>query len=455
MDNTLLLFGGLGLVTFFAGFGGLLSLAFRRVVSTNEVHIVQSSKHTISYGKDTGNGNIYYQWPSSLPFLGVSVTQLPVSVFVLDLEDYEAYDQGRLPFVIDVKAFFRISDSNIAAQRVANFQELNNQLRAIVQGAIRAILASNDIETILQGRSTFGEQFTKEVETQLQNWGVAAVKNIELMDIRDHKDSQVIANIMAKKKSHIEMESRTEVAKNMKNAKMAEIDATKEVELQTQEAAQAIGLRKTQVARQVSIAEQEARQLIKEQEKLTKEKEMAVAQVEHVRTAEIEKQVYLVQAEQNKQTQILAAEGQLEFKKREAEGITLEGNAKANAQKAMLLAPVEAQTTLAKEIGSNDAYQKYLIGVEQIKANQAVGVAQAEALKAANIKVIANSGNVSSGINNLTDLISSKGGTEVGAFLEGFANTETGEKLLAKVIPATSKTTQLSNGKTNLNGKAQ
>ena len=68
----------------------------------------------------------------------------------------------------------------------------------------------------MQGRSQFGEQFTKEVEAQLKNWGVSTVKNIELMDIRDSNSSHVIKNIMEKKKSLIEMQSRIEVAENLK-----------------------------------------------------------------------------------------------------------------------------------------------------------------------------------------------------------------------------------------------
>ncbi len=48
------------------------TLSLRRVVTTNEVHIVQSSKLTTSYGKDTNNGNTYYEWPSWLPVIGVT-----------------------------------------------------------------------------------------------------------------------------------------------------------------------------------------------------------------------------------------------------------------------------------------------------------------------------------------------------------------------------------------------
>lgn len=436
---------GTGLLLFI---GFLIASSLRRVVPTNEVHIVQSSKRTTSYGKDTNNGNTYYQYPSWLPFFGITRSIFPVSNFDVDLKSYEAYDKGRLPFVVDVKAFFRIEKSDIAAQRVSSFEELHSQLSAIVQGAIRTILASNEIEEIMQGRSKFGEEFTKEVSAQLANWGVETVKNIELMDIRDHKDSRVIANIMEKKKSHIEMESRTEVAKNQKMAKMAEIEANKEVELQSQSASQEVGLRTTQNERQVALANQERVQVLKDQEKITKEKEMSILSIQHVRTAEINKEVALVKAEQDKRLAIINAEaskeqsvitsaGQLASTENLAKGIALEGKAKADAQEAMLLAPVNAQTTLAKEIGSNESYQKYLITIERVKADQAIGIAQAGALKEADIKIISNSGKPTEGLKNVMELFSSSGGTELGGMLEGLGQTELGQKLLTKVLGET------------------
>ncbi|MEO6172524.1 MAG: SPFH domain-containing protein, partial [Arenimonas sp.] len=196
--NTVMIGAAVAVVIFLTLF---IALLLRRVVPTNEVHIIQSGKATVSYGKDHEAGNTYYEWPAWLPKIGIVKIVLPVSVFDGDLEAYEAYDKGRLPFVVDVKAFFRISDSNLAAQRVSSFDELRSQLHAILQGAVRTILASADIEEIMQGRSQFGEAFTREVETQLVNWGVSTVKNIELMDIRDSTGSHVIKNIMEKKKS--------------------------------------------------------------------------------------------------------------------------------------------------------------------------------------------------------------------------------------------------------------
>lgn len=427
------------------GIAFLVAVTLRRVVPTNEVHIVQSAKSTTSYGKGTGHGNSYFEWPTSIPFLGVSRTIMPTSNFDVDLKAYEAYDEGRLPFVVDVKAFFRIADSNEAAQKVANFDELINQLTAIVQGAVRTILASNSIEEIMQGRSKFGEQFTHEVREQLKNWGVETVKNIELMDIRDAKDSKVIHDIMSKKQSQIESESRVAVAENRRNAELAEISAKQETDLKEQSAREAVGLRTNEQEKAVELAKQEKIQALKEQEKTTKEKEMAVIKISELRKAEIAKEVAVVKSEQDKQVAVIAAEaersrteiesaGQLRATQNAAEGVAVTGKAKAEAEQAILAAPVNAQILLAKEIGGNESYQKYLITIEQVKANAQVGMEQAKALQAADVKIISNSGKSTDGLKSVMDVFSSQGGVEIGAMLEGLAATEKGQELIGKFL---------------------
>lgn len=252
----------IGFVVLFAFL--LIALLFRTVVSTNDVHIVQSARTTVSYGKDQTAGNVYYKWPSWLPLIGVRVSRFPVSVFDVKLDDYSAYDKGRVPFKIDIMAFFRVDDSNMAAQRVHSFEELITQLKGILQGAIRSILAASEIEEILEGRSKFGEMFTHAVNEQLKAWGVTNVKNIELMDIRDAEKSAVIENIMAKKKSLIERESRIAVAQNQQAALEAEIAAKRQVELTNQEAAEQVGRRTAEKDQNVGLAQQTATQRVRE-----------------------------------------------------------------------------------------------------------------------------------------------------------------------------------------------
>lgn len=431
----------------FAGIGLFLAFIWRRVVPTNMVHIVQSSKNTVSYGRGRDAGNTYYAIPAFIPFFGVTVTSFPESIFDISLRDYEAYDTGRLPFVVDIKAFFRIADSQIAAQRVANFQELQGQLMGVLQGAVRGILGNNKLENIMQDRSNLGEMFTKEVNDQLQEWGVTTAKMIEFMDIRDSNGSQVIYNMMAKEKSRIEMESRVTVANNIREAEMKEIEANREIALSKTQAQQQVGIRQAEADKEVGIAKEKSNQEVQSETKITTERLMEVKKVEEVKSAEIARDVAVVRAEQDKQVQVVNADaekestiriaaGKLDATKKDAEGIQAVGAAKADAEKQMLLAPVNAQLTLAKEIGENQAYQEYLVKVENIKASQAVGVEMAGAIKAADLKIIANGGDVQSGIGNLADIFTPKGGTSIGGMLTALGQTEEGSALISKVVGA-------------------
>ena len=429
------------------------TIALRRVVPVNEVHIVQTRKNTVSYGKGFAS-NTYYEWPSRIPMIGLVRVTLPVSNFSIDLPDYAAYDKERVPLLVHVMAFFRISDSNTAAQRVASFEELKEQLTAIVQGSVRTVLAAHEIDQIMLDRSRFGEAFTKEVMPQLGGWGVEAIKNIELMDIRDSKDSEVIQNIMAKRTSGIERESRLVVADNTRQAEMAEIAATREIEMSRQQASEQVGLRTAEKEKNVGVANEQSSQQVKVQQRETAAKEMDVVQVKNVRGAEINrevavitaaqakevaivqadaaKQVAIVSAEGSKQQTVLTAEGKLEAAKRNAEGIAVEGNAKGSAETAILMAPVDAQIKLAEKIGSDQGYQTYLLGIRNIEAAQAVGTAQAEALKSADVKVISNAGTPSKGLSSVMDLFSADGGTAIASMLEGLAQSPEGKKLLQK-----------------------
>ena len=434
----------------------LLSFIWRRVVPTNMVHIVQSSKRTISYGRGQEAGNTYYEFPSFLPLIGVTVTQFPESVFDLNLKDYDAYDVDRLPFLVDVRAFFRISDSQIAAQRVSNFQELQGQLSGVLQGAVRSVLAQYTLDHIMSDRATLGKEFSSVVDDGLKEWGVSTVKTIEFMDIRDARDSQVIHNIMAKKKSFIEMESRVEVAKNFQEAETKEIQAKRQIMLSRTEAEQQVGIREAEKEKTIGIANEKNKQDVQLEAKLTTERQMEVQKVQNVRQAEIDKEVAVVKAEQDqkvrvvtaeaeKQAQIIKAEaeresvtqiavGQLQATKNEAEGIAAIGNARAEAEKALLLAPVNAQLTLAKEIGENQSYQAYLIEVRKVEATEAVGKEMAVAMAKAELKVIANSGSIQNGVASLADIFSPSGGTAIAGMLEALSQTDNGKKIIDAVV---------------------
>jgi len=458
-------------------------LSLRVVVPTSEVHVVQRAGETILYGKaaqtkDNKTGNAYYAFPSWLPVIGITKTVLGTGIFDRDLKDYEAYDKDRLPFMVDVKTFFRIKDFDAASIRVTSMKELEEQLDGIVQGAVRSLLAKEDLESIMSERNKYGKQFTEEVAPQLEQWGVETVKNVELMDIRDSRDSKVIQNIMAKKKSQIEMESRTTVAENTKKASQAEIESQKEIALKQQDAEREVGLRKAQVAQEVGIADEKQKQEVQAQAKVTAEKEMEVQRVREVQTAEIEKQAATVRAEQDKavievnakaavtkadadknvrilnaeasqQQTILEAEAtkqQIELRAdadlkvatNTAKGIEAKGKAQAEADKLSKIASVQDQVTLAKEVGENKPYQEFLIAQKQIEVQgsvmKEVGVAQAQNLGNADIKMFVNSGSVPEGVGKAASIFNPDTAMNVASMLEAFKSTPMGAEIVDKLL---------------------
>ena len=442
-------------------------LKLRRIVPTNVVHIVQRGNTTTSYGVGK-TSNVYYEWPGWLPRFGVTVRELPVSNFDIELEKYEAYDKDRVPFVVDVKAFFRIGDTNVAAEKVESFDELKGQLKNVVQGAVRSILAKSKLEEIMEERSVFGKQFTEAVNTDLKNWGVEAIKSIELMDVRDAEDSRVIQQIMLKRMSAIDKESRVEVAKNRQEAEQAELEAEQEISVKRADteriagearakSQQAVGVANAKSLEVSGIAEQNSLMKIAEAKKTTEEKNMEVVRVTQVKQSEINKESEIIDAEKRQRTiEIEAeaekfrvktdAEAQLEARRKESEGIEAVGTAEAKviaakgksnaeAKKADQLASVVAQTELAKEIGENQGYQDYLIREKTVDKDQVVEVAQAEAygraLEKADLKILANSGDVQSGMSKFTDILSSKGGTQINGLIEALKQTPEGKNLVS------------------------
>lgn len=442
----------------FAGFVALLTaIMLRRVVPTNMVHIVQTTRSSTPYGRGKPAGNTYYAFPTWVPKLGVTISSFPESIFQVSLSDYEAYDMARLPFEVTAVAFFRVDNAETAAQRVATFEALKTDLHAVLQGAVRRVLATNTLEHIMQSRSELGNQFTAEVQEQVTQWGVVTVKTIEFMNLLDAKGSTVIANVMAKEKSRIDKESRVAVAENKRLAELAEIDAQRTVDVQRQDAAQQVGQRTAEKEKAVGIANELAQQDIKTAAKTTAERDMDLRSVNEVRSAEIQRDVATVRAEQDKRVAVVnaeaakevqvvsaeaqrqatttQAEGQLAAALKDAEGIKARGEASAAAEQAMLMAPVVTQIKLAEEIGSNPGYQQYLVTIEQVKAGREVGIEMARAMQTADLKVIANSGDMQQGVARLGDIFTPAGGTKLTGMLAALGQTPEGQKLIEGFAP--------------------
>jgi len=472
-----------GLIVATAVFGGMVAVVlakeFRVVVAPSEVHTVQSANERVSYGTvnkaklmegvdaDTEwdipemKGNSYYRFPEWWPKVGVTVVEMPLSVFSVDLMRYSAYDLNKVPFEVDIMAFFRIANPAIASERIESFDELHGddgQLNAILQGSARKLLASYTIERIMHERKELSEAFTSEVRDQLKEWGVVTVKDIEIMDIRDPADdsSKVIHNIQAMEQSRIERESRVVVADNMKQAEVSETVAKRDADIAVEQASQQVGERQAEKTRMIGVADEQAQQSIQAEAKTTKEREMDVIKVAEVKQAEIDKDVNVVKANEEKEVTVvgseaereqqrivaegykdetvLKSEGDLAQETNRATGIQLVGEAEADAKRLLNMADVEPELTLAEGIGENPGYQSFLNTEKAINANRDVGVAAAGALEKGDLKVIVNGGSANEGVNGLMGLFDgSAGGTQLGAIIDGALNTEGGAALLNRL----------------------
>jgi flotillin len=184
---------------------------------------------------------------------------------------------------------------------------------------------------------------------------------------------------------------------------------------------------------------------------------MEVIKINEIKQAEIDKEKAIIISEQQKKTIEIEAQANkikvetdasalLESKKKQAEGlkiigeseaevIKLKGMSEAESKKAMELAGVTAQTTLAEKIGENKPYQDYLVKIKEVEVSQVVGVAQYEsiatALSKADLKLLVNSGDVNSGIGKFSDLFTSKGGSQINGLIEGLKQTEEGKGILS------------------------
>jgi flotillin len=463
----------------------------RQVVKPNMVHIVRKRKSTVIYGGGskaseiaeeqeegyTAEGNAYWEWPEWIPVIGLTKVALPLSIFDLDLYKYEAYDEDKVPFMVDVKAFFVIDKPSIAAERLANMAELMNHLQGILQGTVRMVLAKYNVEKIMVDRSVFGELFTKATEEQLREWGVRNAKPIELMDIRDGHNSDIITRIQAKQESKITMESDMEVAKNEKDGRIAVIDAQREGDVRQEQADQLVGERRAVKTQAVGVANEQAKQSIQEQAEITTERDMAVHRVTVVRNAEITKDARIVKAEEDRKTKVInadavrqekivyaegikkdkiiqaegqkqqtitvaegvkaqtvtIAEGDLVNEQLNGQGILAVGEAVAEAARLLEMARVNPELALAEFIGENPEYLAYLVNLANIEKGTVVGTAQAKALEKADVKVITNTGDTINGVDSAMDLFSSKGGTAVGSMIEAVAQTPAGAEMLSNL----------------------
>ena len=441
----------------------------RKVVPTNEAHVVQTAKKSISYGKNVDggkNGNAYYAWPSWLPSWGVSVQKLPLSIFDLQLNDYKAYDSGKVPFQVDITAFFEIKEPETAAEKVDTISDLRKQLNETLKWVVRQVLASKDILDIMESRSEIKDEFYNQVFSAVKSWGIK-LQNVEFMDIRDADGSKVVTNIMMKKRSQIESESEIEVAENQKKAiiekenKEAEArssaasakskadiiasDAQREAELKVIENEKITQNKEIEKERVLAIQKEEAKQKLYEAEKVTTEKELEVTKVQEEKTAEIAKSIEIIKANEQKEKIIIDATAGKEKVELEAQANKVKVELQASADKNRIESIGIAKAKELDYIGTAEAKNKtqmaealntfdkealdYMKKELDVNLSEIVDLEKAKALSKADIKVISTWKNGGEWVKSFMDLFSANWGSNIWAMVEAAKNTMWEEKV--------------------------
>ncbi len=417
----------------------VLMMAWRVVVPTDHVHIVQRRKTSTAYGHGyTEAGNVYFNIPAFVPYFGVTVAIMPTAIFSVSVDKYDAYDKARVPFLVDVMSFFQIEDAVEASKRVKSLDELRSQLQNTVRAAVRRVLSGFPIDEIMGSRSTLNKEFIGEISEQTKNWGVR-VNSVEFMSIEDFPGTRVVTNIMDKERTTIEMESRKKVAENMQAAELAEIQAR-----------QVVDLRAVEKNRTVSLESQKAAQTVNEEAAKTKLTEANVKSVETIRAQEIEKNRQEVAADMAAAVLNKDAVGRATAMRTEAEGFknakVLEGEgeaskvksvgtAEANVVEATGLAEAMAKLKMAEALAKyNDAG----MSIEKLKALIEIETAKYTALgqgfNKADVKIVQSG----EGSSLLGIPLNAKSGADIDVFLKELGIGSVGEAV-AKLKAAVTK----------------
>ena len=269
-------------------------------------------------------------------------------------------------------------------------QELELEAKEVLEGHLRSILSTMDVEDIYKNREQFSQEVNKQASTDLAVMGLKIVSFTirEIFDENGYMDALGKPQIEAVKRDATiqtamrQKESRIEAAKAEKEAREAEIQRDtliaeaekdkilkmqaykKEQEQARAETDQAYNLQ-TAIANQ-KVKEEEMKIQIIERQKQIELEEKEIARREKQYDAEVKKKA---DADRYAMEQKAEADKNREMRQAEAEKYKIEAQAQANAEQ------VRAQGLAKAEIEKAQ-------GLAQAEAEKAKGTAEADIIRA-------------------------------------------------------------------------
>ena len=289
-----IIFGLSFIVTIILG----LVISLRRVVPTNEIHIVQKSKSTVCYGKGIkdSQGNVYYKFPAWVPIAGITVSVISATVEELEVS-FITYDKEKIGFNVAITGAYRVTDFQLASGRIYSMNSLKNQLISIIQNKACTILGSVDIEELLKDRVKYSKQLTNSVSDMITEWGVSLVTDLNIINVMDVENSNIIQCLTEKRKSEVEKNSTLAILENQRQMQEAQIKFDQDMALKKQDSDKVIELNQVQNKAEISITEEKQKQEVHTVAILATEKELEVKKLQEVDAAKIEKSAALINAE--------------------------------------------------------------------------------------------------------------------------------------------------------------
>ncbi|MFA4870854.1 MAG: SPFH domain-containing protein [Pedobacter sp.] len=371
------------------------------IVPPSQAHCVVSGKGKTVYSSDEkiGKGNrAYFAIPAGIPYLGKQVRKVDLIIQELAIEQ-ETYEKNQARYIVTSSTKFRVVDVLRAAETFIDENDLKKQLEEIIKAATRAITVKYDVTEVRSSKQTMQDEIRKEISDDFQAWGLELV-NFQLGDFFDTKESKIILNISLRREVEIETTTTEQNADKHRQARMKVADA--------EEAAKTREISKDKVIKE---REQNMARDIAEQEKLTAEKQLEVTRTKTIVQAEIDKQQASIKAEQEKAIALIEAAKEKEvavinrdMANINKEKLRLEGEGeklkeqelaigKAATKLQELLAEAEGKQKLQEALSQfGDNAIRALTAEKIVEANKVVGIATAEALGKADVKLFAGNG---------------------------------------------------------------
>ena len=177
------------------------------------------------YKRTIGPGIVYV-----IPLIETSVV-IDLRIKTLDIAKQDIITKDNIPVTVDTSVFYKVVNPEFATTKIENL------MRAVfnyVQGALRDVIGSMALDTILTQREKVSQEIRQVVGEETQEWGIQItqikIQQIELPESMKRAMAVEAEKEREKRATIIASEGEVESAKNM--AKAAEILADSPIALQ-------------------------------------------------------------------------------------------------------------------------------------------------------------------------------------------------------------------------------